>query len=90
MAAVLNVASYLKPYIGDKESVTVKGSTVRECLADLIRKHPGVKKMVFNPEGNLHDYVSVFVGGDIAYADQLDKPVKEGETLHLLYIIGGG
>jgi molybdopterin converting factor small subunit len=90
MSAAINLASYLRPYVDDKEAVTVDGSTVRECLNALIKQYPGMKKMLFDKSGKLHDYVSVFVGGAIAYADELDKPVKDGDTLHILYIIGGG
>ena len=90
MSIEINLASYLRPHADNKESVTVKGKTVGECLKDLTAKYPALKKMLFEKDGKLHDYVSVFAGGDIIYSDGLDKPVKDGDKLNILYIIGGG
>jgi adenylyltransferase/sulfurtransferase len=90
MSVTINVASYLRAHTGNRESVTVKGKTVRECLGNLVVRYPGLKKLLFDGDGKLHDYVSVFAGGQIAYGDELDNAVKDGDTLHVLYIIGGG
>jgi sulfur-carrier protein len=86
----INLAAYLRSYADDKESVTVKGKTIQECLNDLIKKYPKLKKMLFDQDEQLHNHVSIFAANEIVYADQLDKPIKDGETIHILYIIGGG
>jgi len=90
MSITINLASYLQPYTNNVESVIVKGKTVQECLDDLVLQYPGIQKMLFLPDGKLHTYVSVFVGADMTPADELTKPVKDGDVLHVLYIIGGG
>jgi molybdopterin converting factor small subunit len=90
MSIVINLPAYLRPYANNKESIAVKGKTIQECLDDLIKKYFGLKKMVFDEEGQLHTYVSIFAANEIVYADQLDKPVEDGDTIHILYIIGGG
>ena len=46
--------------------------------------------MVFDQDGELHTYVSIFAANEIVYSDQLDKPIEDGETIHILYVIGGG
>lgn len=90
MSVTLNIASYLQPYTDNQETVIVEGKTVRECLKHLVEQHSGIKEMLFEKNGSLLDYVSIFVGGEISYSDQLDQPVKEGDILHVLYLIGGG
>lgn len=90
MSNTINLAAYLRSYADNKESVTVKGKTIQECLNYLIKQHPGLKKMLFDQDGQLHNYVSIFAANEIVYADQMDKPVKDGDTIHILYIIGGG
>ncbi len=90
MSVKINIPSYLQPYTNDKEAVEVNGSSVNECLNHLIKQFPTMEKMVFAKDGRLLDYVSIYVGGDFAYADELTKPVKDGDELHLLYILGGG
>jgi molybdopterin converting factor small subunit len=90
MSIVINLPAYLRPYADDKETIKVKGKTIQECLDDVIKQYPGLKKMVFDQDGQLHTYVSIFAANEIVYSDQLDKPIKDGETIHVLYIIGGG
>jgi molybdopterin converting factor small subunit len=90
MSVIINLPAYLRPYANEKENITVKGKTIQECLNDLIKKYRGLNTMVFDEEGQLHNYVSVFAANEIVYSDQLNKSVKDGDTIHILYIIGGG
>jgi len=90
MSIKVNIPSYLKPYTNDTRVVEVNGSTVKECLDHLVKQYPSMKKMLFTKEGKLLDYVSIYVDGEFAYGDELAKPVKDRDELHLLYIIGGG
>jgi molybdopterin converting factor small subunit len=90
MSSTIKVATYLQPYMGNKESLKVEGNTVRECLHNLITQYPEIEKMLFDENKKLLDYISVFIAGDIAYDDQMDIPVKDGDILNILYVIGGG
>lgn len=90
MSIRINIPSYLQPYTNDVEVVEVSGSTVRECLDQLIGQFPGMGKMLFGKDGKLLDYVSIYFDGDFVYGDDLAKPVNDGDELNLLYIIGGG
>lgn len=82
--------AYLQPYVGGAESVAVSGSTASECLTNLVERHPDMGKMLFAQEGRLLDYVSVYLNGQFAYADELARPVQDGDEMHILYVLGGG
>ena len=90
MSVKINIPSYLQSYTNDKEVVEVNGSAVNMCLNHLTKQFPEMRKMVFNKDGRLLDYVSIYVDGHFTYADELTKPVKDGDELHILYILGGG
>ncbi len=90
MSVKLNIPSYLQPYTNDTGVVEVDGSTVSECLNRLVTQFPSIGKMVFAKEGKLLDYVSIYVDEEFAYGDELDGPVKDGDELQIVYIIGGG
>lgn len=90
MGITVYLPAYLRPYADDKESIIVQGSTIKECLDNLLKLYPALNKMVFDQDGELHTYVSIFAANEIVYSDQLDKPIKDGETIHILYVIGGG
>ncbi len=90
MAVTVNIPTYLQTYTGNKGNVEVKGSTVGECLINLVQQFPEVQKMLFTRSDRLHSYIGIFVNGQDAYPDDLAKAVKDGDTIHVLYIIGGG
>lgn len=90
MSAIIKVATYLQAYLGGKETHDVDGSTVRECLDNLVAQFPEMKEMLFDKDGKLLDHISVFVSGDVAFEDQIDNPVKDGDILNILYVISGG
>ena len=86
----LNVNPILARFTGDRNVVEVNGSTVGECLEHLVVQFPKVKKGLFNKDGKLLNYVDVYINGESAYPDELAKPVKDGDELHLVLIIAGG
>jgi len=90
MSVTINIPSYLMPYTDDAEAVETDGSTVGQCIDHLVKQFPRLKKMVFAKDGKLLDYVSIYADGDFVYGDGLTRPVKDGDELHLFYVIGGG
>jgi molybdopterin synthase sulfur carrier subunit len=90
MSVTVNIPAYLRAYTDNKETIRVKGKTIKECLNNLLSEYPSLQKMVFDEDGQLHNYVSIFAANEIVYSDKIDKAIKDGETIHILYIIGGG
>jgi len=91
MSAEVKIASYLTQYTGGKEIIKVEGKSVSECLHDLIKQFPAMEIILFDNKNILRAFFNIFVtGGDIAFTDKLDVPVKPGDILTILYIIGGG
>ncbi len=90
MSIKIDIASYLQPYTNNIEVVEVNGSTVGECLDHLVKQFPNMKKMLFSDSGELLEYAGIFVNGEDTYPEELAKPVKDGDKLQVIYIIGGG
>ena len=90
MSVKINLPSYLQQFTNDTEVIEVDGTTVDECLKQLVNQFPSIKPKVFGKNGKLLDYASIYIDGDFIYGDGLDKPVKDGDELHVIYIIGGG
>ena len=90
MSIKIDIPAYLQPFTDNMEVVEVDGSTIGRCLDHLVKQFPGMEKMLLTKNSELFDYVSIFVNGGDAYPDELTKPVKDGDELHILYIIGGG
>jgi len=90
MSIKLEIPSYLQPFANDTEVAEINGSTIGECLNELVKQFADMKKMLFTRSGKLHGYVGIYLNGEDAYPNELAKPVKDGDKLLIMYIVGGG
>ena len=72
------------------EVVAVEGNTVGECLNHLIKQFPGMEKALFAKKDKLLNVVEVFLNHATAYPNELLKPVKDGDEIHLVVMLAGG
>ena len=72
------------------EVVAVEGNTVGECLNHLIKQFPGMEKALFAKKDKLLNVVEVFLNHATAYPNELLKPVKDGDEIHLIVMLAGG
>lgn len=70
--------------------VAVEGSTVGECLNHLIKQFPGMEKALFAKKDKLLNNIEVFLNHASAYPNELVKPVKDGDEIHLVTMLAGG
>jgi molybdopterin converting factor small subunit len=84
----------LRVFTDDKGEIEVGGDTVGECLENLAALFPMIGKTIFFQKGELfnfgHNKVSIYLNDEDAYPDELGRPVKDGDTIHILYSISGG
>src|SRR5437660_10578511 len=81
----------LRPYTDKQDAVDASGATVGELLADLTRKHSGLKAHLFNDQGKLRSFVNVYVNDeDIRYLQKDATPLKNGDTVSIVPSIAGG
>ena len=90
MSTKINIPSYMQSLTNNMKVVEVKGSTVGECLNYLVKQFPGMKKWLFSKKGSLFENIIISINGESAYPEQLTKPVKDGDELNILLLIGGG
>ena len=90
MSIKISIPSYMRSFTNNMKVVEVNGSTVGECLSHLVKQFPGMKKQLFSKNGNLFENIIVSINGESAYPEQLAKPVKDGDELKIVFIIGGG
>ncbi len=90
MSIKVNIRPGLQHFTSDQEIIEVNGSTVGECLNHLVRQFPGIKEGLFERNGKVHDYIDIFVNGESSYPEEMTKPVKDGDELYILRVIGGG
>ena len=70
--------------------ISVTGATVGECLAAASAAVPQFAPDNYLIDGELLGLVLVYLNRADAYRDELARPVKDGDTIELIPIIGGG
>jgi sulfur-carrier protein len=88
MAQKIKLAQILQQYTGDLETIEVEGSTVGECLNDLVIKYPEIKKWIFDP--NDAPLVIVLLNKELILPGQMDKKVTRIDNIELVPLIAGG
>lgn len=83
----------LAPYADSNSVVTVDDSvrTVRDALAALGARFPGVVDRVLDERGIVRTHVNVFLNEEsIRFMDGLDTPVPEESNLMIVAAVSGG
>jgi adenylyltransferase/sulfurtransferase len=91
MATKILIPTPLRPYTDKKDAVEADGGTVGELLADLTRRHSGLKAHLYNDQGKLRSFVNVYVNDeDIRYLQREQTPVSPADTVSIIPSVAGG
>jgi len=90
MSVTINLHPSLHRVTDGQTTVKVNGNTVGQCLDELVKQFPKIKSWLFDKKGQLRNYVDIYVNQESSYPEELAKPVKDGDELHLTLIIAGG
>ena len=81
----------LRDAVGGAREVDASGSTVRELLADLAERFPGLGSQVLENGTEIAPFVNVYVNNeDVRTLDGLDTAVGDGTSVILLPAMAGG
>lgn len=87
----IRVPSALRAFTGGSADVDVSAATVRDALAELDRRHPGIAARVLDPAGTVKPFIRIFVGADdIGGLAGLDTPLAARDEVAIVPAIAGG
>lgn len=89
MPKVIIPPPYRGPTAGDA-SLEVDGASVRACLEEVERKHPGFLAQVVTPDGAVHRFVRLFRNGEQLEGELFDARLAPGDELEIVAAIAGG
>lgn len=91
MASKVYIPTPLRAFTDNQEALDLEGSTVEEVLANLTEKYGDLKKHLYNEEGQLRNFVNIYVNDeDIRYLEREKTPIKDGDTISIVPSIAGG
>ena len=89
--AQVRIPTPLRKYTGGAEAVQAEGATVAAIVADLDKRHPGIRDRICDESGAVRRFVNIFVNGeDIRFLQNLDTAVKAGDEVSVVPAIAGG
>jgi len=90
MAINIHVHTTHRQFTNGLQVVAVEGTTVGECLNQLVKQFPGMEKALFAKKDKLLNTIEIYVNHASAYPNELIKPVKDGDEIHLITMLAGG
>jgi molybdopterin converting factor small subunit len=72
------------------EVVEVDGSSVGECLDNLVERYPAMEEALFAEKGKLINVIEIYHNLESTYPEELVRPVESGDEIHITMILAGG
>lgn len=87
----IRVPSALRTFTAGNADVDVTGATVRDAIADLERRHPGIAARILDGGGTVKPFIRIFVGSDdIGGLAGLDTQLADRDEVSIVPAIAGG
>ena len=88
MSCTVRIASPLRSYTLGAPCVTVAGTTLREILANLDQRFPGIRFRMVDEQDRIRPHMRLFV--NTSEAKGLSESVHTGDTVHVICALSGG
>ena len=90
MSVKVIIAEAFRVASGGIEEIETHGKTVRDCLQEAARQSSGLKKVWLTPTGDPSKYIIITMNGENVPAQEVDRPVKDGDEIYPILLVGGG
>lgn len=75
-------------YTKNASEVEVAGSSVREAMAEMERRFPGIRHRVIDESDQIRTHIKFFVNADLAKT--IDTPVRPNDEVTIVCALSGG
>ncbi len=90
MSIKINIHKTHRQFTKGLDIIEADGKNVGACLDNLMGQFPDMKKVLFDKKGKLLNVIEIYINQKSAYPNELTRPVKDGDNLHITLMIAGG
>jgi len=91
MPVIITIPTPLRQFAGGQSEMQVDANTAGEALDQLTTTHSELRRHLFSDQNALRNFVNIYVNDeDIRHMNDLDTPVKDGDTILIVPSIAGG
>ena len=87
----VSIPTALRQFANGQDTVELTGRDIGEVLDQLTSQHPQLKKHLFTDDGQLRNFVNVFVNEDnIRDREKLKTPLADNDEVTIVPAVAGG
>jgi molybdopterin converting factor small subunit len=87
----IRIPTVLRTHVDGQAKVDMAGGTVGQVLGALLDAHPTLKGRLMDEKGEVNRFINVYLNDeDVRFLENLETPVKDGDTLMIVPSIAGG
>ncbi len=91
MSVKVRIPTPLQKLTGNQSEVQCQAETIDQMLAELEKKHPGIRERLCDAEGKLRRFVNIYVNEeDIRFLQGQGTALKAGDDVSIIPAIAGG
>jgi molybdopterin converting factor small subunit len=89
--ATIRIPTPMRRYTNGERLITVSAATLDSAIAELDGRFPGLRERLIGGDGQLHQFVSIFVGEeDVRLLQGLATPLQEQTEVSIIPAMAGG
>ena len=91
MSVKVMIPTALRQFADNQDTMDMQAANVAEVFSQLGEQFPELKKHLFDADGNVRNFVSVFLNEDnIRDLQNLETAVSDGDELAIVPAVAGG
>jgi len=91
MSVTVRIPTPLRRVTNGQDKVLVVGSNLNSVISALEEQFPGIKERLCNDQGDLRNFVNVYINGeDVRFLEGLKSTIKDGDEVSIVPAVAGG
>jgi molybdopterin synthase sulfur carrier subunit len=91
MEISVRIPTPLRRLTNGQDKVALTSTNIKNMVDDLEEHFPGMKKRLCDDEGNLRNFVNVYINGeDVRFRNGIATALKDGDEISLVPAVAGG
>ncbi len=91
MSISVRIPTPLRRVTNGADRVAAEGDTLAQIIDSLESQHPGIKGRLCDEDGELRNFVNVYVNGeDVRFLQGLGTATKSGDEVSIVPAVAGG
>ena len=91
MAITVRIPTPLRRVTDGQDRVNADGASLKEIIDSMEGQYPGIKERICDPDGNLRNFVNVYVNGeDVRFLEGIDSATGDGDEVSIVPAVAGG